>query len=1037
MTDIYSDHQRRVFCLVIAGVPVRYHSGPSPAAHLGGQISAVAAVPYTDVNSLVSVSQYSSRLDVIGGVATYDPITITLAVDRFGGETDPSTIFGRLGRRAASVTSAQLRASILHRDLPPFDIEVEGSGNFPGNPTVVHIGAETFTKTSSVSHGTWEEVRIIERGVGGSTKQNHVINEVGLIPEATNHVTNWRSRRATLYAATLRDDGTTTPYTEIMRGFIDTSPRADSDTSIALDLVPITAMLDNEIASEQGYSTTLRQGWHYFESDKGCVIEHAQGTLESELGTTFPTVSGQITAFNAATGEITLSGGHNHQQIFDITLEDRHPRSGRFIGFRDFNVAEEPSAYSPAVPPHTGYFFPVGLWAPSVGQDIILLNPLELQRYEILPLGSAAELREWPDLLNDFNAAQPVTHAGIGGAWLRLTFADIHTAEPKLNAAWNTAAPVVGGRFGVGFWTDKFLAHQTLQDGAALPAMLWDPVGGPWPMMTNDRRLNYAIDYAPAGDDHFVVDWQNDADGGSQRVYRHHMPSPATMRQTIRGIARGFYQLGERYVLVSDPLILPAIVDPSTVYYLQITYFDRAEQATKSRMMEAFTSAAVSSGGQVIGYAIRVNPFTLPPSQRVGSFGDWPGSPRCEIKLGSYLDGLTPGGLILRLLLSGGGGQINDPTYDVLSYGAGLTTADLDVTSIEAITAPLGLDLWRLALPGDGISVREVIDPILKALGYALVMRRLADGRCVLGAVAIGAEYSDTSAGTIAEGDWLTDDPPIWGAADTIVNSLEILADYDSEAEEYRSETTINNQRSIGALSGEVRPLELTLPGLELNRVDWEDAASTLAIFRPLFSRIFNLYGAPVRTFSGGVGTGRGLRGEVGSVYSLTSSHLRGYDDSWGVEDVRALVTSSTVDLMGEGTHLELMYYGTLGAGWNAAALVTVIDSPTSVIVSATTFSDVSPTGDPLKDIQGFGPGAQVDHLPAGDHDGRTSHTINSVDIAANRIVFNAAHGLATAGGTIEPPTYDNATSARQLQAYLADAAGKLGAANDDGKNYL
>ena len=1034
--SIYADHQRRVFVLVIAGVPVRYHSGPSPALHLGGSVSSVASVPYTDVPALLSVSQYSSRLDPIGGVATYDPITITMAMDRHGGLTDPSVIFGRLGRRATGVQSTQLRASVLHQTTAPFDLQLEGTGNFPGNPDLVHIGAETMVKSSSVSHGTWEEVRIIERGAGGSAIQNHVINEIGLIPEATSDVTNWRSRRATLYAANLYSDGSTSSYTEIMRGFLDTTPRVDSPLSISVDLVPITAMLDNRIASDRGYKTELKHGYHYFTSDRGCVIEHSQGSVSSDLPT-FPTISGQISAYNAGTGETTLVGGHNHNQYFDINLEDRHPRTGRFLGFDDPDAAQAPTGYSPGAPPYTGYFFPVGLFNPQVGQSLSGMGAQEIQRYRVMELGAVPAALEWPGVLNSYNTAQPIAHTGVAGSWLKLAFTGLNTPEPAIHARWNTTVPIIGGGFGLTFWTSSVSANREIRDGAGLPPMSWNPIGGPWPATTTDQLLTYAIDWASPDDDHYPRDWQDDQNGQTQRVYRYPVPEGAGLKRRIRAIARAYYRLGESYVLVRDPLILPTVTDPTSIYYLQVNYYDRAEQTQRTRMIRAFNQNPVTFGGAVVGYAIQVDPFALPRGHRVGSFGDWPNAPKTEISLGSYLDGLSPGGLILRLLLSGGGGGVNDATYDVLSYGAGLSSDDVDTPSIEAITAPEGLDLWRIAMPSDGLTVREAIDPILRALGYALVMRRTADGKCVLGAVAIGAEYGDTSAGIIGDGDWLADDPPQWGSDDQIVNSIEISADYDTESEKYRSRTTINDQRSIGSLSGEVRVLPLELPGLELRRADWADAASTLALFRPLFSRIFNLYGAPTRTFRGSVGTGRGLRGEVGTVYAVSSPHLRDYSDGWGVSNVRALVRGSTIDLMGEGAQLDLVYYGTLGAGFNASAKITSIDSPSSVIVAANEFSDRSPTGDSVKDVQGFAAGDKVDHLPVGDHDGRASHTIQSVDVAANRIVFTANHGIAVAGGTIEPPIYDDASTPRQAQAYLSDSSGELGAANTEGFDYL
>ena len=78
-----------------------------------------------------------------------------------------------------------------------------------------------------------------------------------------------------------------------------------------------------------------------------------------------------------------------------------------------------------------------------------------------------------------------------------------------------------------------------------------------------------------------------------------------------------------------------------------------------------------------------------------------------------------------------------------------------------------------------------------------------------------------------------------------------------------------------------------------------------------------------------------------------------------------------------------------------------------------------------------------MDHLPPGDHDARVTLTVLSVDAALKRIVFTAPHGIATAGGTLEPPEYDDATSARQAEGYLGDAQNELGAFNVKGFIYL
>jgi len=539
------------------------------------------------------------------------------------------------------------------------------------------------------------------------------------------------------------------------------------------------------------------------------------------------------------------------------------------------------------------------------------------------------------------------------------------------------------------------------------------------------------------GDDHYPLDDALDPTDQTQRLYEYIQPSPGVGKWSIRGIAKAFYQYGEEYILTAEPLALPTVTDPDSNFYLQVKYYDRAEGQVRTRMIKALNSNAVTVGGVVVGYAVEVDPYSLPPGDRCPSFGDWHGQAKTEISLGSYLEGLTPAEIILMLLLSSGGGGVNHPDYDRLAFGAGLRSDDIDIPTIEAMVPPQDLDVWRMALPADGVSVKEIIDPILKALGYALVMRRTAAGKCVLSVSAIGAEYAATSAGTVSAGDWLSDTPHIWGSLDTIVNSLKVLADYDPETEEYRSPITINDQRSVGALSGETRKLTLALPGLELRRGEFVNGSASLALLRPTFSRLFRLYGAPVRTFTGAVGTGQGFRGEVGSVYTVSSPYLRDYGDGWGVDGVRAMVTESTIDLMGEGALVVMHHHGINAAGWNASALVSSIDTPTSMIIQPIRFSGGSPTGDDLFDINGLVVGGKVDHLPAGDHDSRVTLTVQSIDSALARVVFTVAHGIAVAGGTLEPPTYDDAPDQRQAEGYLSDPQNKLGAFNDEGYVYL
>ena len=140
--------------------------------------------------------------------------------------------------------------------------------------------------------------------------------------------------------------------------------------------------------------------------------------------------------------------------------------------------------------------------------------------------------------------------------------------------------------------------------------------------------------------------------------------------------------------------------------------------------------------------------------------------------------------------------------------------------------------------------------------------------------------------------------------------------------------------------------------------------------------------------------------------------------------------------LTGEGVEVEVLHYNFGIAGWNVAAELASITNATTIEVENFTFDrGTSPIGQLRYDVDLFSVGDVIDYIPPGDEDNPTTLTIDS--ISGNQITFTAAHGIASAVGHIEPTTYDAAASQHQARAYLADSAGTLGTAGDDGQEYL
>jgi hypothetical protein len=124
---------------------------------------------------------------------------------------------------------------------------------------------------------------------------------------------------------------------------------------------------------------------------------------------------------------------------------------------------------------------------------------------------------------------------------------------------------------------------------------------------------------------------------------------------------------------------------------------------------------------------------------------------------------------------------------------------------------------------------------------------------------------------------------------------------------------------------------------------------------------------------------------------------------------------------MSEGSELDIIHTALQSTGWNAAADVLFITSTTSVQISITNYASADYFGESVKDGSFFQAGDVVDYLPRGDEDNPiTGLTIQSVTgVFLNNVTFTAAHGITTAGGTIEPTTYASASTNHQQYAYI------------------
>jgi len=458
----------------------------------------------------------------------------------------------------------------------------------------------------------------------------------------------------------------------------------------------------------------------------------------------------------------------------------------------------------------------------------------------------------------------------------------------------------------------------------------------------------------------------------------------------IRGFALGWRDRDEPYILVQDSLGLPTEAD-GNLYAIQIKIGED--------VVNALATHEEDLGG---AYLLHLD-MTISENRRLPPFGDWlgEGSP-IEISKGMIITRRPAGEVILQLLESGGGGAING-TYDLQLTGCNLNSSMIDEQSFLSLNSASGITDWMFSLPADELTLREILDPMLKTMGACIVMNRDSfNPRISL--VLLGHE-ADEDQTALSDSDFLASKPPYWSNFEDIVTQFKFR--YDMHQEEPTTRI-VNNYDAINRLAGETKSMELDLYGITSDILGGTNASDFLENFLPTYARLFRLYGQAVRMWHLSIGTGKGLALDVGSYLKITSAFLKGYTDAYGVSNKIAMVQSISIDLMGEGTELKLIHLGDSSPSWNASAKIATIVSTTTIEIEADFYSDA--------DISYFKVGDIVDYVLQGSEATTLTKTIAS--ISGNQITFTATHGMSS-GGIIQPTTYLNAQSHHTKRAYI------------------
>lgn len=995
-----SDLGRRVFALEVGGLIYRYHSGGGT----DGLLSTIATgINYVDVEGIISVGAFGASIDPSGGVGQYEPITVTLGIDRKAGLSDAGVVFGRCGARSVS-TSAQITANVDRADAI---IRVGTSLTSLTYPRLLHIGAESVRVTSatasvlSCSGG---------RGAGNTPLQNHSIDLEGTsVPEVTTEITTFRGRRAKLYMAHKYPDGSLSSWAVVCNGFIESTPVIEAGDTVSLSLVPMVALIDQVSADKGLNQTRLLQGYHHYGADAGNTLEYG---LRLDLATSHVHELSMDTSFTQTANTIQFFKGTNILiEDFDESLptgldgngdpytSTAHPRYPRLL------VSGAHPAYPTSITATTNTngtevyravldSTPTGALTTAQAQSafsVLVETRTEIKQHQL------SGLQLWPDIINDtLEDDGPSSTQGADGGLLSWRVNEQNEIiASKLSDGDKPAQ--------LSLWTRRE-ALRALLDDEFTRALYWDG-SLTQPPTENHLRVWYPLDIG-SEDDRYIEDTSR----GIVRNIRVSSAQPNSSHQ-LRDVAAAYYQHREDRLLVEEGLGLPTVAglyDTDIV----VQYYDRQSQGIREQVFKGTHQSVATYDGSNVGYYIHLNRNYIHANQ---SFADWSEGERALISTGGRFEGERPASAILKLLISGGGSGYNSSDYDVFAVGCNISPNHIDIDSFLAVDAASPFTVSGQFL-GVGADVREMVDNLLQLIGAVMVMRRNAQGQSLITLVPIGAERSADVTATISAGDWLAEPAPHWDSYEDIVTQVKYLYDYDPIEDEYESEVFFNNQEAISRYGGERSQIALSLPGISSDQFG-RGAGDVYAEFLPTSQRIFNLLSNPLRVWRGSIGTGRSALLDLGSYVKCSSPHLRGYGDEYGVTDGVAMIRSMRQELMNEGCDLELITTGLTPVAWNSSAQVDSITSTTAVQVAANDYSSASDG-----DVSFFAVNDVVDYVPTGDQDSAiTGLTISN--ITGNVVTFSSAHGITAAEGTLEPTTYADASATHRADAYLANSS--------------
>jgi len=994
-TELARRQQRQIFILEIDGLEDCFFSSDQPPTlpNYGTAWSHVAK------RGIIGVSPAAQTLDPLKSTAEAGQVAVTLAITGRGGSNEALQL---LARDSAAQYTATL-AETVEQNSASFVTVNEDISNWPASG-VLWIGQEAiqYSARSVVAPFRFTVPVISSRGWFGSEQRRHLADPItGLAPRVYSQCVAWQGRKARVLVTAARHNGThPDEWVEYVSGRIIAPPEGSDDgLQIAINIMPHTNALKQEIGGAT-LRTGLQQGYHTFDglgADRFMLqVGYAAGQAWKE-NVTFASAAGAAVscrwrahkdAFDIATGGTGSRGG-------TVTIDEIPNTPFAVTGYNGTARGAAP-ADSMTLDPATGVAVPA---------NAIIQNAPAWDQINVTPLTTpgTAEVVGWPnDALAKMNAdMSPGDVVGVNGRFSDVSIDPNHPNGPSLVFRPNTDATTQTVRLTA--WESNF---NRLYYGIGLFAP------------ENTARISDLEGGGAASGINRTIQSSGEEDLDS-------LTGPQSYAVAIRGVADAYYQKGERYIHVADDVIAA-----DSRIRLRWTEHDGTERRWAMGISTVQTAATITPGSP--GHLLEV-----PENERAQSlsFGDWPGQVRCTIEQDVSWSHADPATVLLQILMSGDGLGFNSSS-DVFPRGANLTTDEIDVDSFYRFPYPDGLatDLSFSLNDIDSSPIEQVIEPILKAIGGALVLRveqTASTGgiyRRKLTLVSLGSEYAGDSIKTITNGLWLAERRPTPSEDERLVNRITVLVNYSPSEDEHRLSISVRDQDSIGE-NGASSIEEIDLRGVT---VDAQSPTDQVRAVLPFTAQRFSNLGKSRRQVTGNISWADALLLNAGSTVLVSATNVANYDGTMGVVNQAMRVISIEPSPYKQDAQVKLTWHDRTLSGVAPSLKVTSVVSSSIYVVAANGYTEaVSPVDDSAQtDISFWNVGDSVRACPRGNYANSTAG-LTVTDITGNQITLSAAASPAlVVGDTLRGDDYTAAATTEAQKGYQhpADDAATLGA---------